>query len=91
LINTFFNPQRMKLPPPVPRAYDGVFFENTTADRGWGKPTFGKYDVEQGTWSGYKPFGALGQGLDVNLGVSLDTSTKPRIMLFTLMPTNDYN
>ena len=41
------------------------------------------YDASKG---GYKPFGAIGQGLKNNTSVAFDTDPGDRFMLFTITP-----
>jgi hypothetical protein len=60
--------------PVLPDVYSGNHFHNTGSLGGYGSVTSGDYDVEVGTSSGYKSYGAMGQGTLDNLSVNLDTS-----------------
>ena len=72
--------------PSLPSNFSGFDFRNTSNIGGYGFPTSGTYNVEE---SGYKPFGALGQGDDSNLGVDLDVSPLDRFMLVTIFVPTD--
>jgi len=60
---------------------------------GYGTPTSGMYNTTSSVNRGYKPYGALGQTYDttstwdlsyLNKSVSIDTSDKKRVMIFTI-------
>jgi len=72
--------------PPTPEDYDGYTFEMSSNLGGFGHPTAGMYHVDDRTWSGYKPFGANGQGERDDLSVSMDHHHVDRVMLVTVNP-----
>lgn len=77
-----------KTMPARPTSYLGDTFVGTGATEsqgGYGVKTSGMYSVKATTASGYKPFGALGQGTSTDMAIALDTSNKSRVMLVTVM------
>ena len=61
-------------------------FSNTTSLGGYGDTSSGPYVHETAAKSGYKPFGAAGQGPANNYSVALDQKPMDRIMLVTITP-----
>ena len=59
----------------------------TWAPGGYGNLTSGMLtEIQQNTDTGYKPFGALGQGSLTNLSVTLHPGANTRIMIVTIFP-----
>lgn len=75
--------------PELPNEYSGFHFFNTGSLGGYGSRTSGHYDVAVGESSGYKPFGAMGQGHMDNLSIDLDTRDQTRIMLISVVPLDN--
>jgi hypothetical protein len=71
--------------PNRPEAYSGVSFETTLAKGGFGEVTSGMYNVITGVESGYKPYGALGQGPRDDMSVALDHSDTDRVMIVSVI------
>jgi len=71
--------------PRRPEAYSGLSFETTMAKGGFGEVTSGMYEVTTGVESGYKPYGALGQGPNPDMAVTLDHSDVDRVMIVTVV------
>jgi len=72
-------------------AYDGYTFENTNSEAGYGTMTSGTYHNQlTGDSSGYKPWGALGQGSSKNKSVRLTTTDEERVMLVVISFFHDY-
>jgi len=76
--------------PEAPEPYDGETFMSTAHNGGYGQVSGGMYDIYSSEASGYKPFGAIGQGMATDKSVALDTSDMARIMLVTVF-TNTYD
>jgi len=76
--------------PPEPLPYDGYTFENTNSQAGYGMLTTGRYyNTLLGSRSGYKPWGALGQGTAKNRSVNLSGTDEERAMLITISLNHD--
>lgn len=71
--------------PRRPEAYSGMSFETTMSKGGFGEVTSGMYEVTTGVESGYKPYGALGQGPDPDMAVTLDHSDVDRVMIVSVI------
>lgn len=76
--------EKRDIPRPLP--YDGISFENTIPSGGYGQPSYGLYDIYTGEESGYKPFGAMGQGMDNDLSVKLGDAEGDHVMLVQILP-----
>ena len=76
--------------PARPTDFSGDTFKGsgaTTTQGGYGKKSTGNLaTITQSVDTGYKPFGALGQGTDKNKAVSLDHGNKNRVMIVTIYP-----
>ena len=72
--------------PSLPAEYTGYTFEESSNLGGFGHPTSGMYDTHEQDWSGFKPYGAFGQGERDDLSVSLDDNNRARVMLVTINP-----
>lgn len=82
-----FNENTMELPP-RPSEYDGLTFKNTLTMGGWGQLTSGMYTIKGGfERSGYKAWGANGQGELIDRNVAWDTSDMERYMIVSIVPT----
>jgi len=53
---------------------DQYLFSNTSSLGGYGDTSSGMYTHLTGTKSGYKPFGAAGQGAATNYSIAFDQS-----------------
>jgi len=81
-----FNENTMELPA-RPEAYSGDSFTNTISTGGWGTMTTGMYDIKGGfARSGYKSWGANGQGEAIDKNVAFDTVDMDRYMIVSLLP-----
>jgi len=81
-----FNDATMEMPA-RPEEYDGVTFDNTFSKGGYGEVTSGMYDIK-GNYarSGYKSWGALGQGENDSLNVAFDNGDLDRYMIVSIVP-----
>ena len=71
---------------------DQYLFSNTSSLGGYGETSSGMYSVLTGTKSGYKPFGAAGQGAANNYSIAFDQTQMDRIMLVSITPRSaSYN
>jgi hypothetical protein len=76
--------------PAAPAAFSGYDFANTSNIGGYGAITSGRYETNAQRKSGFKPFGALGQGEAKERSVSLhnsefDSEDKDTYMVFTIV------
>jgi len=67
---SFLVDQSMEMPA-APNSHSGYDFDNTQNIGGYGSITSGYYETNGQRKSGYKPFGALGQGANPQMSVSL--------------------
>ena len=76
--------------PARPSSFSGDTFtgsDATSSQGGYGTKTSGMLSsVTQNVDTGYKPYGALGQGSENNKAVSLDHSDDKRVMIVTIFP-----
>jgi len=62
-------------PKPIrPEDFSGETFATSQSLGGYGSTSSGMYTVETSTKSGYKPFGAAGQGAAANYSIAFDES-----------------
>lgn len=82
-----FNSAQMELPE-RPEEFHGHTFENTLSKGGYGAVTSGMYDIKANyARSGYKSWGAIGQGENDSLNVAFDWNTDvDRYMIVSIVP-----
>ena len=69
--------------PKIPEIYNGLTFQTTDSQGGYGYPSTSMYDLGKG---GYATFGALGQGEANDLNIDVNERNEDRTMIVTVMP-----